>query len=256
MTDANPRPLVGRRTIVVGGSTGIGRGVADAWAAAGAEVVVCSRSEPTGPGAELLSWERVDLTETGLARERLTALGAGRVDAVCFSSIYYGERRALFGDVAEREWRAQLEINVTGLWLTLAATLPALRAAAPGLFVGVSSEVVFNAGPGRSGYTASKAAAKALLDSVAREEQDTQRVRVVQILPAGMVDSPGIRRRRPPDFDYSDYMVPADFARVARELAVTAGEKYHGDSLVVDGAGDWRSAYDELPVSQSRPVPS
>jgi len=256
MVDTSRTPLTGRRTIVVGGSTGIGRGIADAWAAAGADVAVCSRTKPTGSGSELLSWERVDLTEPGPARDRLAELGRGRLDAVCFSSIYYGERRALFCDVAEREWREQLEINVTGLWLTLAATLPTLRAAAPGLFLGVSSEVVFNAGPGRSGYTASKAAAKALLDSVAREEDDRQQVRVVQVLPAGMVDSPGIRRRRPADFDYSDYMQPSDFARVARELAVTAGSYHHGDSLVVNGDGDWHSADDALPVSQSRSVSS
>ncbi|APU16232.1 MULTISPECIES: SDR family NAD(P)-dependent oxidoreductase [Actinoalloteichus] len=253
MISPNENPLAGRRAVVIGGSTGIGRGIADAWAAAGAEVIVGSRTRPMGPGSELLSWQRIDLTETRAARERLAALSASPLDAVCFSSIYYGERRALFCDVGEREWREQLDVNVTGLWLTLAATLPALRAADPGLFVGVSSEVVFNAGPGRSGYTASKAAAKALLDSVAREE-DAERVRIVQVLPAGMVDSPGIRRRRPADFDYSGYMQPSDFAGVARQLAVTAGAGYHGDSLVVNGDGDWWSAYDRLPVSQSRPV--
>jgi cyclitol oxidoreductase len=236
-----------RRMIVVGGSVGIGRGIADAWAAAGAEVIVCSRNRPAD--ATHLGWERIDLTQPDPARERLAELGTGRVDAACFSSIYYGEKRANFGDVSEKEWRDQLEINVTGLWLTLHALLPSLRKACPGLFVGISSEVAFNAGPGRSGYAASKAAAKVLLDSVAQEEDA---VRVVQVLPAGMVDTPGIRRRRPVGFDYSSYMTPSDFAAVATELAATAGEGHHGDSLVVDADGDWRSAYDELPASQSR----
>lgn len=248
-------PLVGRRALVVGGSTGIGRGIADAWAAAGADVVVCSRSRPEGPGAERLQWERLDLTDADPSRRTLARLGAGRVDAVCFAAVQYGTKRAPFGDTDEAEWRRQLDVNTTGLWLTLAATLPALRAARPGLFLGVSSEVAFNAGPGRSGYAASKAAAKALLDSVAQEEDGTQ-VRVVQVLPAGMVDSPGIRRRRPADFDYSSYMRPSAFAAVATELAVTAGEKYHGESLVVDGDGRWWSAHDSAPASQSRPVRS
>lgn len=246
-------PLNGRRAIVVGGSTGIGRGIADAWAAAGADVVVCSRSRPEGPGEGLLRWERLDLTDPEHTRRTLAGLGSGRVDAVCFAAIHYGTKRALFADTDEAEWRRQLEVNTTGLWLTLSATLPALRAARPGLFLGVSSEVAFNAGPGRSGYAASKAAAKVLLDSVAQEEDDTQ-VRVVQVLPAGMVDSPGIRRRRPADFDYGSYMQPSAFAAVATELAVTAGEKYHGDSLVVDDDGRWWSAHDTAPVSQSRPV--
>ncbi|GGS44952.1 SDR family NAD(P)-dependent oxidoreductase [Actinokineospora fastidiosa] len=239
--------LAGRRMIVVGGTTGIGRGIADAWAAAGADVVVCGRSRPADPGR--LRWERVDLTEPDHARDRLAALGAGPVHAVCFSSVYYGEGRADFRDVSIGEWRAQLAVNVTGLWITLQAFLPALRDAGPGLVVGVSSEVAFNAGPGRSGYAASKAAAKTLLDSIAQEEDE---VRVVQVLPAGMVDTPGIRRRRPVGFDYSSYMTPSCFARVATELAATSGEGRHGDSLVVDGDGGWWSAYDRPPVSQSR----
>jgi NAD(P)-dependent dehydrogenase (short-subunit alcohol dehydrogenase family) len=247
--------LAGRRAIVVGGSTGIGRGIADAWAAAGADVVVGSRSRPEGPGAGRLQWERLDLTDSAHSRRTLAGLGAGRVDAVCFAAVQYGAGRALLGDTDEAEWRRQIEVNTTGLWLTLSATLPALRAARPGLFVGVSSEVAFNAGPGRSGYAASKAAAKVLLDSVAQEEDGAQ-VRVVQVLPAGMVDSPGIRRRRPADFDYSSYMQPSAFAALATELAVTAGEKHHGQSLVVDGDGRWRSAHDAAPVSQSRPVRS
>ena len=105
--------LTGRRMIVVGGSTGIGRGIADAWAEAGAEVVVCSRNRPAD--AAHLGWRRIDLTEPDLVRERLAELGADRVDAVCFSSVYYGEKRANFGDVSEVEWRRQLEVNVTGL---------------------------------------------------------------------------------------------------------------------------------------------
>lgn len=239
--------LNGRRMIVMGGSTGIGRGIADAWAAAGAEVTVCSRNRPAGAGH--LEWERIDLTETDHARERLAALGADRVDAACFSAVYYGEKRANFSEVSEGEWLRQQQVNATGLWLTLHAVLPSLRAAGPGLFVGVSSEVAFNAGPGRSGYAASKAAAKALLDSVAQEEGA---VRVVQVLPAGMVDSPGIRRRRPADFDYSSYAKPSCFGSVATDLAITAGKGHHGDSLVVDGDGHWWSAHDDLPDSQSR----
>jgi NAD(P)-dependent dehydrogenase (short-subunit alcohol dehydrogenase family) len=238
--------LTGRRMIVVGGSTGIGRGIADAWAGAGADVVVCSRHRPAD--AAHLRWERIDLTEPDRTRERLAVLGADRVDAACFSSVHYGTKRAGFGEVSEAEWLTQLDVNLTGLWRTLHALLPSLRKSRPGLFVGVSSEVAFNAGPGRSGYAASKAAAKALLDSVAQEEDD---VRVVQVMPAGMVDSPGIRRRRPEDFDYSSYMRPSDFGRLAVRLAATAGEGHHGDSLVVDGSGDWWSAYDAVPVSQS-----
>ncbi|MFI6291673.1 SDR family NAD(P)-dependent oxidoreductase [Nonomuraea sp. NPDC050790] len=248
--------LTGRRALVVGGSAGIGRGIAWAWARAGADVVVCSRNAPEepggpeGPGAGALTWRGLDLADPDQTRVTLADLGSAPLDLVCYSAVHYGRRRAALCDVHEEEWRRQFEVNTAGLRLTLAATLPALRAAAPGLFVGVSSEVAFNAGPGRSGYAASKAAAKVLLDSVAQEEDPAQ-VRIVQVLPEGMVDTPGIRRRRSPGFDYAAYMRPEAFARVAVELALATGPGHHGDSLVVGGDGSWWPVRVRAPRSQS-----
>jgi hypothetical protein len=71
-----------------------------------------------------------------------------------------------------------------------------------------------------------------------------------------MVDTAGIRRRRPEGFDYSTYMRPASFAPLARELAATAGAELHGAHLVVDGAGAWYPVSEKMPVSQSRKISS
>lgn len=254
MTQPDPTlDLAGTTMLVVGGSTGIGRGVADAWAGAGATVTVLARRAPEGPGADALRWQSLDLTDRASTRETLTALAADGLDGVCYSAVHYGDRRAELSDVAEAEWLRQLDVNLHGLWLTLSITLPALRRADPGLLLGISSEVVFNAGPGRSGYAATKAAAAGLLSSVAQEERGEQ-VRIVQALPEGMVDTPGIRRRRPDDFDYGDYMRPESFAALGLELARTRGEGFDGDSLVVSPDGTWRSVADAVPDSQSRPV--
>lgn len=250
-----------RRALVVGGSTGIGRGVADAWAEAGLDVTVLSRSRPTGPGSERLRWAATDLTDADRVAEHLSLAATEPLHAVCYSAVHYGDRRTLFRECTEAEWRRQLDVNLHGLWLTLSWTIPALRRTdRPGVFLGVSSEVVYNAGPGRSGYAATKAGASALLDSVAQEETaelpGTEALRIVQALPAGMVDTPGIRRRRPDGFDYAAYMRPASFAPLARELAATAGAGLHGAHLVVDAEGAWYPVGERLPVSQSRPVPS
>ncbi|WP_202918868.1 SDR family NAD(P)-dependent oxidoreductase [Saccharothrix deserti] len=240
--------LAGRRGLVVGGSTGIGRAIAQAWSRAGMDVHVLSRSRPAEQGA--LRWSAVDLADPEQARAVLAEAGRGPLDAVAFSAVSYGDKRATFSDTPLAQWRQQIEVNLNGLWLTLAATLPALRAARPGLFLNVSSEVVFNGGPGRSGYAATKAACASLVDSV-HQEEDPDDVRFVSVLPAGMVDSPGIRRRRPADFDYSDYMRPDSFGPVAVELALTAGAQHNGDSLVVHGDGTWNPVRDRVPVSQS-----
>ncbi|MFI9175636.1 SDR family NAD(P)-dependent oxidoreductase [Streptomyces lincolnensis] len=250
-----PPPPAPRRALVVGGSTGIGRAVAESWARSGLDVLVLSRSEPSGEGAELLRWAPLDLSDAEATRTALDGAAAEPLHAVCYSAVSYGTRRAPFGEVEETEWRRQTEVNLHGLWLTLSATLPVLRRARPGLFLGISSEVVYNAGPGRSGYAATKAAAAALLDSVAQEE-GPDGVRIVQALPAGMVDTPGIRRRRPAGFDYGTYMRPEHFAELAHELVTRGGTEHHGDSLVVDEYGRWHSVREEVPVSQSRGVPA
>jgi NAD(P)-dependent dehydrogenase (short-subunit alcohol dehydrogenase family) len=235
--------LTGQRGLVVGGSTGIGGAIAEAWARQGMDVLVLSRGKP----ANDLRWAAVDLADPSQARATLDEAGEGPLHAVAFAAVYYGDKRATFADTPLSQWRQQVEVNLNGLWLTLKATLPALRATR-GLFVNVSSEVVFNGGPGRSGYAATKAACASLVDSVHQEEDGVQ---FVSVLPAGMVDSPGIRRRRPSDFDYSGYMRPDAFGPLAVELAETKGERHNGDNLIVSPDGSWESVRNGIPVSQS-----
>ncbi|MCX6407545.1 MAG: SDR family NAD(P)-dependent oxidoreductase [Propionibacteriales bacterium] len=238
--------------VVVGGSTGVGRGVADAWAAAGCRVLTLNRTRPTGPGAELLEHVEVDLADVDAARAVLGSL-PDEVDLLCYSAVYFTEGRAPLGETTERDWEAQWRINVHGLWLALHTLLPALRRAAPAVVLSISSEVVYNAGPLRAGYAATKAAARGLVESLAQEE-DPDVVRVVQALPAQMVDSPGIRARRPQDFDYAGYMTGDDFAPLASHLAQHRAAGLAGEVLVVDHGGSYRPLGDSLPASQSRPA--
>lgn len=240
---------------VVGGSTGIGRGIADALLADGRKVVIFSRSRPEGlESSSRLVWAPMDLTQPEESRDQL-AEAVGRhgatLDAVFYSAIHYGAGRAPFLSVTELEWRRQLDVNLHGLWLTLQGTLPALSRRSPALFVGISSEVVYNAGPERSGYAATKAAASSLLQSIAEESAEPA-VRIVQLLPSGMVDTAGIRRRRPDGFDYSSYMQPSSFGRIAVELVRSRGEGLHGQSLVVTAEGEAEPVSLAPPVSQSR----
>ncbi|MCE6078524.1 SDR family NAD(P)-dependent oxidoreductase [Agrobacterium vitis] len=240
--------LTGRRGLVVGGSTGIGRAIADAWSEAGMDVLVLSRSRPREQGK--LRWSAIDLADQVSAISVLEEASREPLHAVSFAAVHYGDRRTRFSETPLSQWRQQLEVNLNGMWLTLATTLPALRKSGPGLFLNVSSEVVFNGGPGRAGYAATKTGCASLLESVYQEENPDE-VRIVSVLPAGMVDSPGIRRRRPADFDYSEYMRPDCFRSIAVELAETVGEHYHGDSLIVEGDGSWHSVRKGVPTSQT-----
>ncbi|WP_312758183.1 SDR family oxidoreductase [Pantoea brenneri] len=240
--------IKGRQALVVGGSTGIGKAIAEAWSSAGLEVTVLSRNPPSNQAK--IRWMSVDLMDHQAVQAALAEAATGPLQAVCYAAVYYGDRRSLFSETALTEWRQQLEVNLNGLWLTLQATLPSLRQSLPGLFLNVSSEVVYNGGPGRSGYAATKAACASLIDSLSQEE-DPAKVRFISALPAGMVDSAGIRRRRPSDFDYSGYMRPESFDRIAVELITNQNQFINGASLMVQANGHWQPVQETKPASQS-----
>lgn len=240
--------ITGRQALVVGGSTGIGRAIADAWSRVGLEVTVLSRNPPSNPGK--IRWMSVDLTDHRAVQAALSEAAASPLQAVCYAAVYYGDRRSLFSDTTLSEWRQQLEVNLNGLWLTLQATLPLLRQSQPGLFLNVSSEVVYNGGPGRSGYAATKAACASLMDSL-RQEEDPGEVRFISVLPEGMVDSAGIRRRRPSDFDYSGYMRPESFDQIAVEFVTNQDAFTNGESFIVRADGHWQPVQENQPASQS-----
>ncbi len=241
---------------VVGGSAGIGRGIADALVKADARVVVLSRTPPknTLEFTHLaLEWRQLDLSRPEESRIQLMAAlneFGSQLDAVFYSAVYYGAKRAPFLAVTEEEWQQQLNVNLNGLWLSLSLTLPFLKKRTPSLFVHLSSEVVYNAGPYRSGYAATKAAASNLISSLAQEDVSEQ-VRLVQLLPAKMVDTPGIRSRRADDFDYSDYMSPKHFQSAAIKLIQTRGKGMHGKSWVVNEQAQLQHIMQATPISQS-----
>src|SRR3989338_2503611 len=238
--------------LVIGGSSGIGRGIADALAKAHARVVVLSRTPPAEEST-FLEWRFLDLSQPNESRIQLTAvlkeLGS-QLDVVFYSAVYYGAKRTLFLKVAEEEWRQQLNVNLHGLWLSLSLTLPWLQRRAPALFVHLSSEVVYNAGPERSGYAATKAAASNLIRSLAQEDP-SGKVRLIQLLPEKMVNTSGIRRRRPANFDYHNYMTPQHFSQVALQLVQTRGEGIHGESWVVRDQRQMQRVEEAVPISQS-----
>jgi len=111
--------------------------------------------------------------------------------------------------------RRVLEVNVTGLAITLAAFAPAMREAGRGILAGIASVASFRGLAGNGAYSASKSAARTWMESL-RTEMHGSGVAVVCICP-GYIDTPltRVNRFRMP------FLLTADEAarRIARAIA-------------------------------------
>lgn len=179
----------GKVVLVSGGTRGIGRAAAGAFAAEGARVVACGRSAQGGqtPDGEAVTYAYGDVS----AAEDCLRLVAraleqhGRLDVLvnCAGVIY---RNRTVEQTTEAEWQETFDVNVKGTFLMSKHALPALRAER-GCIVNVASYVGLVGFAGASAYAASKAAVLNLTRSMALDHAG-EGVRVNAVCP-GSVDT-------------------------------------------------------------------
>jgi NAD(P)-dependent dehydrogenase (short-subunit alcohol dehydrogenase family) len=169
--------LTGRTAVVVGGTTGIGRALALGLAEAGADVVATGRRA----GA-------VDEVAAAIeARGRRTlrhAADVGDVEAVrglheaCLRAfekvdiLVYAAgitRRVATLEMAEADWTAILDTNLTGMFRTYQVFARAMIARGAGRLIGIGSLASFVGLQEVAAYTASKAAVAGLTRALAVE---------------------------------------------------------------------------------------
>lgn len=160
--------LAGKRAFVTGAGQGIGRAVALAFAREGARVTAASR---TGakladlPAQGILPLE-LDVTD-GAAVARAIA-GAGPLDILVNAAGWVHAGGIL--ECSEADWARSLEQNVTSMFYTIRAALPAMLERRAGAIINVASVASSLTGvAGRAAYGTSKAAVIGLTKAVARE---------------------------------------------------------------------------------------
>jgi len=167
--------LTGRRAVITGSNSGIGLGVAEALAAAGAEVVLNSftdRAEDHDLAASLalkfgvkVSYIAADMSK-GADCRALIGLAGGCDILVNNAGIQFVSPIETF---PVEKWDAILAINLTSAFHTIAAALPGMRAKGWGRVVNIASAHGLTASPFKSAYIAAKHGLVGLSKTVALE---------------------------------------------------------------------------------------
>ena len=148
-----------RRIVVCGGSRGIGRSVALAFAKAGAQVSICARGREALEATQAELGEEAhaavcDLAEASQIERYVAAAAAalGGIDVLVNNASGLGRG----GD--EEAWRASLSVDVMATVRAVEAALPHLEASDAGAIVNVSSISGLGASLRNPAYAAAKAA--------------------------------------------------------------------------------------------------
>lgn len=199
--------------VVTGASSGIGRATARALAGKGSTIVLTARRadvladavaecEAAGGQARAVPADVSDPQAVATVAAE-AAEGFGRIDAWVNNAAVN-----LYGgllDVPVRDWHRVIEVNLLGYYHGARAVLPWFHEQGSGVLVNVSSVLGKVPSPYQSAYVATKAAIRALSDSLRQEVAEVDGIDVVTVL-AGAVDTPLFehagnysgRRPRPP----------------------------------------------------------
>ena len=227
--------------LVSGGTGGLGRAVSLAFAAEGARVVVTYRNEAefaalaktAGGKASNLDGRSVDVTDVAAVGRLVDEIVAkhGRLDALVNTVGGYAggvELWEMDGGVLER----MLSLNLrAGYALARAAIVPMLRQK-HGAIVNVSAKAAWDHAAGAAAYAASKAAALAMIDSLAADVKGTG-VRVNSVLPS-IIDTEA-NRKAMPGADFASWPKPKEIAQVILFLCSDEARVIHGAAIPVFG---------------------
>jgi NAD(P)-dependent dehydrogenase (short-subunit alcohol dehydrogenase family) len=267
---ANPLDFSGKVVVVTGGARGVGRGISESFLAAGAEVVICGRSEPAaadlpahgGRRAVFVQADVRDAEQAGAVIEQ-TSGRFGRLDVLVNNA---GGSPAVPAAEASARFISQvIALNlVAPFYCAQAANRVMQEQSEGGSIVNIGSVSGLRPSPGTAAYGAAKAGLINLTRSLAVEWAPKVRVNCVV---AGMVATEAA------DDHYGGAVglaavaatvplgrlgTPDDVAGVCLFLASPLAGYLSGAEVVVHGGGEWPAfltAVESVAGDRSEPRP-
>jgi len=227
--------------LVAGGTGGLGRSVTLAFLDELAKVAVTYRRQDefaalknaAGANASSLEGHQVDVTDEAAVHQLIERVLAGhdRLDVLVNTVGGYAGGIPLW-ELDSKVFDQMLALNLRSGYVLSRAVVPAMLKRGSGAIVNVASRAALDHAAGAAAYAASKAAAVAMMDSLAADLGGTG-VRVNSILPS-IIDTE-INRKAMPDADFAKWPKPEDIARVILFLCSDDAKLIHGAAVPMYG---------------------
>jgi NAD(P)-dependent dehydrogenase (short-subunit alcohol dehydrogenase family) len=242
--DLRSHDLTGRAVLVTGGTKGLGRGLAEAFQQAGAQVLVCARSEPSSlpDGVEFVAVDLRDATAAaGMVDDAANRFG--RLDVVVNNAG--GSPEAEAATVSPRFVEKIIALNLLApFYVAQSANAHMQQQDTGGVIINIGSLSGHRPSPGTAAYGAAKAGLANLTRSLAMEWAPRVRVNAITVGYLETEDSlahyggaegaaavgAGVPMGR--------LVQPADVAAACLWLASPAASFVTGADLAVDGGGE------------------
>jgi len=231
---------ISAQVVLIAGGTGeLGRAISGAFLEEGAAVIVTYRRQDefdafrdaVGTQASRLEGVNVDVTNEAAVLQAVNAIVAkhGRLDVLANAVGGYQAGRKLW-EMDSHVLDKMLSVNLIPGYVLSRAVVPIMLKQGHGAIVNVAATAAVDHLASAAAYAASKAAAVAMIDSLAADLKGTG-VRANSILPS-IMDTEA-NRKAMPNADYSKWPKTQDVARVILFLCGDDAKLIHGASIQV-----------------------